>query len=255
MKSHELLELIGEAQDGYVLDAKTCSKRNVPRWAKWTAAAACLCLIAGLVLPNLLQGRPGSAVTPGAGGEGIVPGGAPGDWSGDIDPITASIAVFPDTEKLENVQSATLTDIDEATACAFGDLGAYLPTHVSAGYHFARASVYETTMKDGTKYYQLRVVYADGDIAELDPVTDTATGEQSKEAQTMTSNSYKLWIMNYNPGKEYTVYSGDTLTEYIKNLSDNGVFYFTMDGLFFGFVPYDLSPEDVMAVVSSMDCD
>ena len=50
MKSHELLDIIGEAQDSYLLDAKASPKRTIPVWSKWAAVAACLILILGLVI-------------------------------------------------------------------------------------------------------------------------------------------------------------------------------------------------------------
>ncbi|MBR5592990.1 MAG: hypothetical protein IKW46_02840 [Bacteroidaceae bacterium] len=177
---------------------------------------------------------------------------APGNWPDDVDAITASIAVFPDTEDLQNVARATLTDIDEQTAYSFEKLGAYLPTYIKEGYRFAKASLYETTMKDGTKYYQLRVTFADGDITEAAPTTNPETGEQSKDAPLTTANTYMIFIMNYLPGEEYTIYSGDALTEYIRELPSNGVFHFSLDDVYVGFVPYDLTSEDVQAVVNSM---
>lgn len=252
MKSYELLEVIGEAQDSYVIDAKAPKKKSTPVWVKWAAMAACLCLIISLGIPIYIHNKPGSGNDPGLGGEGITPGGVPGDWSGDIDPITASIAVFPDTEELKNVKSATLTDIDEGTAYSFDKLGAYLPTYIKEEYHFAKASLYETTMNNGTKYYQLRVIYADGDISEADTTINPETGEQSKDALTTTANTYMVFIMNYQPGEGYTVYSGDALTEYIRELPSNGVFHFSIDDVYVGFVPYDLASEDVQAVVNSM---
>lgn len=48
MKSHELLDAIGEAQDMYVLDAKASKKKHTSVWVKWVAVAACLCLIVTL---------------------------------------------------------------------------------------------------------------------------------------------------------------------------------------------------------------
>lgn len=45
MKSSELLEVIGEAQYDYILDAKIAKKKHTPVWVKWAAMAACLCLI------------------------------------------------------------------------------------------------------------------------------------------------------------------------------------------------------------------
>lgn len=44
MKSNELLNLIGEAQDEYILDAKASVRRGRPSWVKWVAVAACLCV-------------------------------------------------------------------------------------------------------------------------------------------------------------------------------------------------------------------
>lgn len=51
MKSNELLNLIGEAQDEYILDAKAPVKRWRPSWVKWVAVAACLCLVVMGLLP------------------------------------------------------------------------------------------------------------------------------------------------------------------------------------------------------------
>ena len=53
MKSHELLDAIGEAQDMYVLDAKASKKKHTSVWAKWVAVAACFCLILTGVLALL----------------------------------------------------------------------------------------------------------------------------------------------------------------------------------------------------------
>lgn len=53
MKSYELLEVIGEAQDSYVIDAKAPKKKSVPVWVKWASMAACLILVMGLVVPQL----------------------------------------------------------------------------------------------------------------------------------------------------------------------------------------------------------
>lgn len=55
MKSHELLDVIGEAQDSYLLDAKAPKKKTAPVWAKWVAMAACLILVIGLFIPQLFS--------------------------------------------------------------------------------------------------------------------------------------------------------------------------------------------------------
>ena len=43
MKPNELLNIIGEAQDEYILDANAPVRRGRPSWVKWVAVAACLC--------------------------------------------------------------------------------------------------------------------------------------------------------------------------------------------------------------------
>lgn len=40
MKSNDLLDAIGEVSDEYIADAKSAKKRRMPRWAKWSCAAA-----------------------------------------------------------------------------------------------------------------------------------------------------------------------------------------------------------------------
>ncbi|MBR5967081.1 MAG: serpin family protein [Lachnospiraceae bacterium] len=52
MKADDLIDLIGDVDDSLVAEAKAdqgkirMKKRAVPRWIYWTAAAACLCLVA-----------------------------------------------------------------------------------------------------------------------------------------------------------------------------------------------------------------
>lgn len=63
MKSLELLEAIGDAQDDYILDAKKPGKKQIPVWMKWTAMAACLCLIVGMVWFFKTPNYPNAAYT------------------------------------------------------------------------------------------------------------------------------------------------------------------------------------------------
>ena len=49
MKTHELLEVIGNAQDNYVLDAKDPKKKTIAAvWVRWAAMAACFVLVLGI---------------------------------------------------------------------------------------------------------------------------------------------------------------------------------------------------------------
>ena len=68
MKSHELLEVIGEAQDNYLLDAKVSKKKTAPVWVKWAAMAACLILIFGLMIPKVFPLDPNNGGIVGPGG-------------------------------------------------------------------------------------------------------------------------------------------------------------------------------------------
>ena len=47
MKAIDLLEMIGNVDDSIIKEAKQRKKTALPRWTKWIAAAACLCLVLG----------------------------------------------------------------------------------------------------------------------------------------------------------------------------------------------------------------
>lgn len=57
MKSNDLLDAIGEVSDEYIADAENVKKRRVPRWVRWScAAAACLVAVAGIGGVLLIRG-------------------------------------------------------------------------------------------------------------------------------------------------------------------------------------------------------
>lgn len=48
MKTNDLLDVIGEAKDEYIRDAKQQKKHTIPHWVRWVSVtAACLCLVLG----------------------------------------------------------------------------------------------------------------------------------------------------------------------------------------------------------------
>lgn len=55
MKNHELLDLIGEAGEDYVLEADSGGPRPRPRWKAWAAAAACAALALGIRLAGRMR--------------------------------------------------------------------------------------------------------------------------------------------------------------------------------------------------------
>ena len=79
-------------------------------------------------------------------------GGEPaGNFPDGVDPVIASLAVFPAAEDITDVENATIESITETDAYEVDTPGEYLPASWPGNYHFGNASLYETTMKDGTK--------------------------------------------------------------------------------------------------------
>jgi len=248
MTNEKLYEVLGDINEKHVKEAREYHKAKKPVWLKWGSMAACVCLVVGLAIPMLMNSNPASNP---AGGP--APGGIPGNLPDNIDPIMASIAVYPATEELQNVKSATIDSIDKETAYSFEVLGKYLPTVLPEGYQFDKASLYETIMANDTKYYQLRVTYSDNITEEPSATVDQKTGETVQNAPTATGNSFTVFIMNYQPNTEKTIYSGDALIEYVKELPSNGVFHFNYDNLYFGFIPLRLSADEVLTVINSIN--
>ena len=84
MKSNDLIDIIGEAADEYIQDAKAAKKKAVPRWVKWSSAiAACLVLTIGVSL--FFGGMGGNA---GAGGSGHEDGSTFMSYAGPVFPLT-----------------------------------------------------------------------------------------------------------------------------------------------------------------------
>lgn len=90
MRSDDLMDLIGEANDAFVEDANAKQRpKRFPRWAKWASAlAACLALAVGMgsfLLPKL-----GAASAPenSAGGGGHDEGSVFMSYAGPVFPLT-----------------------------------------------------------------------------------------------------------------------------------------------------------------------
>ena len=52
MKANDLLDMIGNTDDGIVEEAKKRKKPAVARWTKWVAVAACVCLAIGIAVSH-----------------------------------------------------------------------------------------------------------------------------------------------------------------------------------------------------------
>ena len=86
MKSNDLLDAIGEVSDEYIADAKSAKKRRMPRWAKWSCAAAA-CLVAAVGVGSVLLIR-GGINGGSAGGVGHADGSSFMHYAGPVFPLT-----------------------------------------------------------------------------------------------------------------------------------------------------------------------
>lgn len=248
MKVENILDAIGTINDKAVQDARAYKRTRYSRAIKWGTMVACVGLIITitvLTLPGILREPSGGPNIPGGGVA------APGEHPEGVDPIIESMAVYPATEDIRDVLDATIESVDENTAYGIPGLGNHLPADLPAGYHFGKASIYETTMKSGTKYHLLRVTFTtssdeiimapaneDGGIAVPDP--------------NLFGSSFAVLIMDYEPRTNKPVYSFENLQEYLETKDDNVTFHFAYKDIFIGFSPDDLSAEEILDVVNSI---
>ena len=52
MKANDLLDMIGNTDDGIIEEAKKRKRPAVARWTKWVAVAACVCLAIGIAVSH-----------------------------------------------------------------------------------------------------------------------------------------------------------------------------------------------------------
>lgn len=168
--------------------------------------------------------------------DGTVPGGS---VSAGIDPVKASIAVFPYSESLSDVADATLTEISEMDAKGLDGIGSYIPAVLPEGWFWQNASIYETTMNDGTVYRMLRIRCCrnSDDIAAPGGGTDF-------------TDEFYISITNFEPKTEKPIYSIDELHEDI-DLSET--FHIAV-GDAYAIVSADmLTYDELMSVLRSMN--
>jgi len=255
MNAIEFSNALGKVNDKYIMEAATYKRKKKTGWLKWGALAACfgLILTVGIIV---LKGPSGIVLPPNPNPN--VPGGGniPGEQQGgthtdDIDPIIESLAVYPATEDIHDVENATIESVDETTAYRLSGLGNYLPTELPSGYAFDKASLYETTMKNGIKYHMLRVTYTVGGNSTL-PASVNEYGEELAPNPDAFGESFVVFVMDYKPKTEKTIYHFEDLPKYLGAKSDNGVFHFSYGDVFIGFTPSDLSVTEILDVVNSI---
>lgn len=243
MRKEEFFEVLGELDDDIVKGVKISMKENTNRkvrksgWVKWGAVAACLCLVIGGAF--LYQNQHNEPVLGPGGGE---PGGV---FPDGVDPIIASLAVFPASENITDVENATIESITETDAYGMDILGEYLPASLPGSYHFKTASLYETTMKDGTKYHLLSVTYTTGN-------TTVSQGEDAVPDPNTEGDSFNVFVMNYKPKTKNQIYKPADITESKLNEIGGTTFHISYENIYVGISPLSAASGDIIAIVNSI---
>ncbi len=238
MKKEDLFEAVNDIDDEYI-DEKP--KRKT--WVKWAGAAACLCLV---IISAFAIFKPSEA------GAGVDAGGA------DMEGMAGmySIAVYPPSESEENVADAQIVTLSETEAYSFETLGEHLPTELPDGYSYQTGSLYETTMKDGTKYCMLRVTYADGPAPEEIVAED---GGVMVPAGTEFPNEILVMVTNFEPRTDKEIYTWGEFVEAINEGKDFeltwGYSVYGDDGeqIYKSVDMMDLPADDILIIVESMN--
>ncbi len=206
MNAKKFSEALGNVREDYVNEAAAYRRSSKSlSWVKWGAAAACLCLVAagsGILIhrnfnkPVSSNGSDtflggGTGIETGGGDKGGVTGG--GTTEGDTG--IYSVAVYPPSEKLENVASAKLDGLTEEEALG-NELAKHLPKQLPDGFHFGRGWIYTTVMKDGTQYKMLKIEYISGWIQEQKFSEDG--GAIAPDVWT-EGDSFYVCVRNYEP--------------------------------------------------------
>lgn len=241
MKKEDFFEVLGELDDDVVKEAEAPVKKKW-NWKVWGAAAACLCLAISAAATRLYLPISG-------GGGAWDPGGS---WPEGVDPVIASIAVYPAGEDVRDVENATLEKIDEETALALEGLGEHLPTWLPDGISFNFADLYETTMKDGTTYHMLRAYYTNGEVI-ASGIVDGDTGETIPDR---LNDEFYVFVMDYKPKlTKKRVHQIADLPKFLSGAWEGGTFHFQCGDVYIGFTPNDseLSVDDILSVIASIE--
>lgn len=244
MKAEKFFEVLGDVDENKVAEVdRLAAKPARPRWRRWAALAACLTLVlAGAVFTRYFP-------KPVSGGGGI---GAPnGGWPEGIDPIMASVAVYPENiYTIYDVENAITTSLTEAEAYSFDPLGAYLPKELPEGYVFYNATLYETTMKNGTMYHMLRTGYSKGSAPDGPTVIDGNTGEPIVSG---TGNEpFILFPRTFKPDTKLNIFDADKITVQDIEKQGGSTFYVSYGDIYMGIEPFNyVSAEDLLAMIQA----
>ena len=165
----------------------------------------------------------------------ILPGGSLPEG---MDPIVASLAVFPEGETLVEVADARLDSLSQKEAYDTEISGKHLPEFVPDGYEFRHAGLYTTTMKNGMIYYMLSVSYSSGESVHDDSSEDV-----------VDTLDYSVSMWSFTPKTESEVFSINALPD---DLSGKGLIYVLYDDVYIGIDAGDLSHNQIVSVLNSI---
>ena len=236
MKKNKL-DAIGYVDDQLIEKAeKYTSAKKKNTWTKWVAVAACLSLmIVGTttIMPKIIHEQ----------GTGNDAGGV--QMEGNY-----SVAVLPADRNLDDVQNASCNEITETEAQNEAGLCDFLPSELPDGYHFDRASIYVTTMKDGTVYKRLLITYRTGEGAKTLPDEE---GDKQVSNSNDLGNEFRINIFSFKPDTSAKIYSLEEVRRELTNGNlENDFFYVQYSDHYVGIEPLSLSAEEIIGLIDSI---
>lgn len=235
MRAEELFAVLGEL-DGDLVEEAMPGERRRTAWKVW-GAAACLCLVIGAAVLSMRPSAPG-------GGVGGNPGGM---WPDGVDPVIASVAVFPAERDVREVENAVCISLEEAEVLTQG-LAEHLPETLPDGLSFRSAELYETTMRDGAVYHMLRVHYTDGEFLPSGMI-DGETGEPIPGA---LRDVLSVFVMDYRPDTSKTIRQAEELSDFLTGQWEGGTFHFACGEVYIGVTPNGAELGDILAVTAAV---
>ena len=224
-------------------DFSVAKKARKPAWVKWAAMEACLCLVVYISVFQPWENEQ----RPGVGGNDV---GSMGQFPDGVDPIIASKAVYPANENLTDVSNATIEDISEADIYGLNGVSSYVPNELPKGYVVANASLYETTMNNGTQYHLLRITYGRGTSSQSNPVIVDGNTEKEVQANSpVYEETITVSIWDHKPNTERNIYTPETLPE---DISNGRTFHISVGDVYVGISATGATNEDAMTVLNSI---
>lgn len=250
MSVQVFMDALGEVDIKYVEEVLTYqypAKRKLPPvWLKG-CIAACLAIVVFVGVTNLERQPDDTSKSPMEGNEcgDVAPqeshdllAGNVGEHPEGVDPVIASIAVYPETSKVQDVVTATMETVGKDEAFGIDGLSEYLPSALPEGFRFSQADLYETTMNSGETYVLLRVTYV--------------YGAENVVAANETKDTFVVGVMNFKPRTEKTIYAPEQITEDLLKELGAQTFHIALDNVYLTISPMGLQVQEVLGLVGSI---